>query len=49
MSENKNYFGLTSLRDITVKIPLDINSTNVGYETLNEEQITEVKVYLIDT
>jgi len=42
MSETKNYFGLSTLRDITVKIPLDINSTNVGYKTLNEEEISEV-------
>ena len=42
MSVKDNYFGLTGLRDITVKIPLDINSSNVGYETLNEEEISEV-------
>tara|TARA_Y100000816_G_C25971125_1_gene506763 strand:+ start:82 stop:492 length:411 start_codon:yes stop_codon:yes gene_type:complete len=38
-------FGQTALRDITVKIPLDFNSPNVGYETLNEEQISEVINY----
>jgi len=37
MAIKDNYFGISSLKDITVKIPLDIN-----YETLDEEEITEV-------
>ena len=42
MAIKDNYFGISSLKDITVKIPLDINSNKVGYETLDEEEITEV-------
>lgn len=42
MSVKDNYFGPSGFRDITVKIPLDINSSNAGYETLNEEEISEV-------
>jgi len=42
MPVKDNYFGQSGLRDITVKIPLDINSSNSGYETLNEEEISEV-------
>ena len=38
-------FGQTGFRDITVKIPLEINSTSTGYETLNEEEISKVINY----
>lgn len=42
MSIKNDFFGMTSLKDITVKIPLELQSENVGYETLNEEQLNEV-------
>tara|TARA_Y100000592_G_scaffold101171_1_gene186348 strand:- start:2683 stop:3105 length:423 start_codon:yes stop_codon:yes gene_type:complete len=42
MSVKNNNFGISALRDITVKVPLNIESNNVGYETLNEEEISEV-------
>ena len=42
MTMKNDFFGITQIKDITVKVPLDILSDNVGYETLNEEQINEV-------
>jgi phage baseplate assembly protein W len=45
MTIKNDTFGQTGLRDITVKIPLEINSTNVGYKTLNEEDISKVINY----
>ena len=42
MSVKNDYFGITGLKDITVDIPLDIQSDNVGYKTLNESQISKV-------
>ena len=42
MSIKNDFFGITALKDITVKIPLELQSENVGYETLNEEQLNEV-------
>ncbi len=42
MSIKNDFFGITALKDITVKIPLELQSENVGYETLNEEQLDEV-------
>ena len=42
MSIKNDYFGITGLKDITVEIPLDIQSDNVGYKTLNEEDITKI-------
>ena len=45
MTIKKDTFGQTGLKDITVKIPLEINSTTVGYESLNEEDISKVINY----
>jgi phage baseplate assembly protein W len=42
MSIKNDYFGITGLKDITVDIPLDIQSDNVGYKTLNEEEIAKI-------
>ena len=43
-TKNSN-FSISALRDITVKIPLNIDSDSVGYETLGENEIAEVINY----
>ena len=45
MSIKDTNFGISSLRDITVKIPLNMESDSIGFETLNENQIAEVINY----
>ena len=45
MSIKDTNFGISSLRDITVKIPLNMEADSIGFETLNENQIAEVINY----
>ena len=41
----QDYFGTSLPKDITVKIPLEIGNTQVGYENLSESELQEVINY----
>ena len=43
MTYKEDYFQSSILKEITVRIPLELDADNPGYKTINEKEINQIE------